>query len=92
MNRISLGAQSFDDATLRRLGRAHRAGACRATLDAVRAAGFERLSIDLIAAAPGQGLGLSILKETVELYAGEIAFSRSQLGGLKARLRLPATD
>jgi signal transduction histidine kinase len=43
-------------------------------------------------AAPGQGLGLSILKETVELYAGELLFERSELGGLKARLRLPATD
>ncbi|MBL8538050.1 MAG: sensor histidine kinase [Hyphomonadaceae bacterium] len=43
-------------------------------------------------AAPGQGLGLSILKETVELYAGALAFERSALGGLKARLRLPATD
>jgi signal transduction histidine kinase len=43
-------------------------------------------------AAPGQGLGLSILKETVELYAGELMFERSALGGLKARLRLPATD
>jgi signal transduction histidine kinase len=43
-------------------------------------------------AAPGQGLGLSILKETVELYAGELAFERGELGGLKARLRLPATD
>lgn len=43
-------------------------------------------------AAPGQGLGLSILKETVELYAGELAFERSALGGLCARLQLPATD
>ena len=43
-------------------------------------------------AAPGQGLGLSILKETVDLYAGQILFERGQLGGLKARLRLPATD
>lgn len=43
-------------------------------------------------AAPGQGLGLSILQETVELYAGELLFERGQLGGLKARLRLPATD
>lgn len=43
-------------------------------------------------AAPGQGLGLSILKETVDLYAGELVFERGQLGGLKARLRLPATD
>ena len=43
-------------------------------------------------AAPGQGLGLSILKETVDLYAGELLFERGDLGGLKARLRLPATD
>ena len=43
-------------------------------------------------AAPGQGLGLSILKETVDLYGGELVFERGQLGGLKARLRLPATD
>jgi signal transduction histidine kinase len=43
-------------------------------------------------AAPGQGLGLSILKETVDLYAGELEFERAELGGLKARLRLPATD
>jgi len=43
-------------------------------------------------AAPGQGLGLSILTETVALYAGDLAFDRSPLGGLRARLRLPATD
>ncbi|MBI1186925.1 MAG: hypothetical protein GC206_06260 [Alphaproteobacteria bacterium] len=43
-------------------------------------------------AAPGQGLGLSILSEAVSLYAGELLFERSDLGGLKARLRLPATD
>ncbi|MDX2238508.1 MAG: sensor histidine kinase [Hyphomonadaceae bacterium] len=43
-------------------------------------------------AAPGQGLGLSILTEAVELYAGALSFERSALGGLKARLRLPATD
>jgi signal transduction histidine kinase len=43
-------------------------------------------------AAPGQGLGLSILKETVDLYAGELLLERGEHGGLKARLRLPATD
>ena len=43
-------------------------------------------------AAPGQGLGLSILQETADLYAGEVLFEPSSLGGLKARLRLPATD
>lgn len=43
-------------------------------------------------AAPGQGLGLSILRETVDLYAGKLIFERGSLGGLKARLQLPATD
>jgi oxygen-independent coproporphyrinogen-3 oxidase len=54
VNRISLGVQSFDDATLKRLGRAHRVDAVRATLAAIHAAGFDRLSLDLIFAAPGQ--------------------------------------
>jgi oxygen-independent coproporphyrinogen-3 oxidase len=54
VDRISLGAQSFDDATLKRLGRAHRARAVRDTLEAIREAGFGTLSLDLIFAAPGQ--------------------------------------
>jgi oxygen-independent coproporphyrinogen-3 oxidase len=56
VNRVSVGIQSFDDTTLRRLGRAHRAREGERTLAACRAAGFERLSLDLIAAAPGQDL------------------------------------
>jgi len=56
VNRLSLGVQSFDDATLKRLGRAHRADEARRTLRAARAAGFEALSCDLIFAAPGQRL------------------------------------
>jgi oxygen-independent coproporphyrinogen-3 oxidase len=56
VNRLSLGIQSFDDATLKRLGRAHRAEAARRTLQAARAADFEALSCDLIFAAPGQTL------------------------------------
>jgi putative oxygen-independent coproporphyrinogen III oxidase len=54
VDRVSVGIQSFDDTTLRRLGRAHRAREGRLTLAACRAAGFARLSLDLIAAAPGQ--------------------------------------
>ena len=56
VDRVSVGIQSFDDTTLRRLGRAHRAREGRRTLAACRAAGFTRLSLDLIAAAPGQDL------------------------------------
>ena len=56
VNRVSLGVQSFTDATLKRLGRMHGAGEARRTLDAARSAGFAALSIDLIFAAPGQHL------------------------------------
>jgi oxygen-independent coproporphyrinogen-3 oxidase len=54
VNRLSLGIQSFDDDTLRRLGRAHRASECHAALEAARAAGFENISLDLIFGAPAQ--------------------------------------
>ena len=53
INRLSLGVQSFDDAALRFLGRAHDARAARAALDAA-AATFPRFSFDLIYALPGQ--------------------------------------
>ena len=56
VDRISLGVQSFDDETLRRLGRAHRAEAAHRTIEACRAAGFANLSLDLITAAPHQSL------------------------------------
>jgi signal transduction histidine kinase len=39
-------------------------------------------------AAPGSGLGLSIVRDLAELHGGAIALERSTLGGLRARLRL----
>jgi len=54
VNRLSIGVQSFADATLKRLGRAHRAEAGRATVAAARDAGFANLSLDLLFAAPAQ--------------------------------------
>ena len=38
---------------------------------------------------PGYGFGLSITRELAELYGGSLSLSRSELGGLKAELRLP---
>ncbi|MEM6711458.1 MAG: sensor histidine kinase [Pseudomonadota bacterium] len=39
---------------------------------------------------PGSGLGLSIVLEMAELYGGALSLNRSDLGGLSARLILPA--
>jgi len=41
-------------------------------------------------AAPGSGLGLAIVRDLAELYGGSIALSRAPMGGLRARLQLPA--
>jgi signal transduction histidine kinase len=41
-------------------------------------------------AAPGSGLGLAIVRDLAELYGGTISLEDSPLGGLRARLRLPA--
>jgi oxygen-independent coproporphyrinogen-3 oxidase len=54
VNRVSVGVQSFDDAVLKRLGRAHRVDEAHQTLAACRAAGFQAISVDLIFAAPSQ--------------------------------------
>jgi signal transduction histidine kinase len=41
-------------------------------------------------AAPGSGLGLAIVRDLAELYRGTISLEDSPMGGLRARLRLPA--
>ncbi|MBX9614438.1 MAG: radical SAM family heme chaperone HemW [Caulobacteraceae bacterium] len=53
VNRLSLGVQSLDDAELALLGRNHSAAEARRAI-AVAASVFDRLSIDLIHALPGQ--------------------------------------
>jgi signal transduction histidine kinase len=42
-------------------------------------------------AAPGSGLGLAIARDLIELYGGSIALDDSPLGGLRARVSLPAS-
>jgi oxygen-independent coproporphyrinogen III oxidase len=54
VNRISLGVQTMDDATLRLLGRQHTAARVRQAVAAVRAAGFADLSLDLMYGLPDQ--------------------------------------
>jgi oxygen-independent coproporphyrinogen-3 oxidase len=54
VNRLSLGVQAFQDALLRGIGRNHDAAAAPTALAAARAAGFERISCDLMYGVPGQ--------------------------------------
>lgn len=55
-NRLSLGAQSFDDAVLRKLGRAHSPSQIKSTFREARNAGFDNINLDLIYGVPGQTL------------------------------------
>ncbi|MDR0817963.1 MAG: radical SAM family heme chaperone HemW [Oscillospiraceae bacterium] len=53
-NRLSLGVQSLDDITLKRVGRIHTAEEALDAIDRVRESGFDNLSLDLIYGLPGQ--------------------------------------
>ncbi len=54
VNRVSLGAQSFDDAVLRWMHRTHTASDTLRSVGALRDAGIENLSLDLIFALPAE--------------------------------------
>lgn len=53
VNRVSLGAQSFDDHILKTLSRRHAAADTVKAVDILRAAGIENIGLDLIACVPG---------------------------------------
>ncbi len=55
VNRLSIGVQSFDDAVLRTLGRAHDADAALRAIEAAKER-FDNVSVDLMAGVPGQSL------------------------------------
>lgn len=70
VNRLSFGAQSFNPAILKFLGRIHDADDTRAAARAARRAGFDRLNLDLIFAVPGQTLA-DLHRDLVEAVALE---------------------
>lgn len=53
-NRLSLGAQSFDDRELLSLDRVHSSSEIVRAVEAARSAGFDNLNLDLMFALPGQ--------------------------------------
>ncbi|MEK6791303.1 MAG: radical SAM family heme chaperone HemW [Deltaproteobacteria bacterium] len=55
VNRLSIGIQSFNDATLRAIGRRHNAAQAANAFEAARAAGFSNIGVDLMFGIPAFG-------------------------------------
>jgi oxygen-independent coproporphyrinogen-3 oxidase len=56
VNRLSFGAQAFQDRLLERIGRHHSAASIASAFATARAAGFENLCADLMFGLPGQSM------------------------------------
>lgn len=56
VNRLSIGVQSFNDTTLKRIGRIHNGSDATGAVQAARKAGFDNINIDLMYGLPGQSL------------------------------------
>ncbi len=77
VNRLSLGAQSFNESELAMLGRIHEVEHVELTVKRARAAGFDNLNLDLIYGLPEQTLtswthtlerALALTPEHISLY------------------------
>ncbi|MBI3750074.1 MAG: coproporphyrinogen III oxidase family protein [Chloroflexi bacterium] len=78
VTRLSIGAQSMNDAELRRLGRRHRMSDTAATVAAARGAGIPSISLDLLYDVPDQSVAtfassleaaLAVAPDHLSLYA-----------------------
>jgi oxygen-independent coproporphyrinogen-3 oxidase len=105
VTRISLGVQAMRDADLVTLARGHSVDEARAAFHAIRAAGFDNVSIDLIYGIPGQTLedwragldeAIALEPEHLSLYALSLALAPDEWaaaprpGALRWRRRLIA--
>ena len=75
VNRISMGVQSLDAGLLERLGRVHTREMVFKSYDALRAAGFKRINLDLMFAIPSQTMEVwqASLRETAHLQPDHLS-------------------
>ena len=75
VNRVSMGAQSWDPDLLKILGRVHDADQVRRSFAILRAAGYDNLNLDLIYGVPGQTLAQweDSLHQTIALEPDHIS-------------------
>jgi putative oxygen-independent coproporphyrinogen III oxidase len=86
VNRLSIGAQSFDPVELRALGRRHSPDDVAQTVGEARQAGIDNISLDLLYDVPGQTLGSwdSTLTAAIELepeHVSAYALTLDDAGG-----------
>ncbi len=76
INRLSLGAQSFNDTTLNILGRVHTAKKTYEAFEIVRKQGFNNISVDLMFGLPGESYSENMrsLLETINLLPEHISY------------------
>jgi oxygen-independent coproporphyrinogen-3 oxidase len=100
VDRISIGAQSFDDAVLRALGRTHDSGSVATAVRAAGAAGIENVSLDLIYGGPAEtdaswraslDAALALQPQHISCYALTIE-ERTPFGAAVARKQMRAPD
>jgi oxygen-independent coproporphyrinogen-3 oxidase len=75
IDRISLGIQAWDEATLKTLGRDHAPADAEETYHTLRAAGFHSVNVDLMFSIPGQSLETwcGTVQKTVSLKPDHIS-------------------
>ncbi|HEY6452942.1 MAG TPA: radical SAM family heme chaperone HemW, partial [Steroidobacteraceae bacterium] len=79
INRVSLGAQSFDDASLQRLGRIHAAADTLHAVAELEAAGLDNFNLDLMYALPQQSLAGALADVDAALGLGPAHISHYEL-------------
>lgn len=79
INRLSIGVQSFDADKLQTLGRIHNPKQALSSINAARAAGFERVNVDLMHGLPKQTLTEAIHDIQLAHDAGATHISWYQL-------------
>ena len=76
VNRLSIGAQSFDDSLLSVLGRIHSSADIITAVEDSKAAGFQNINIDLMHGLPGQSIDMALadLAAAVQLQPTHISW------------------
>jgi putative oxygen-independent coproporphyrinogen III oxidase len=79
VNRVSLGAQSFDAAALQALGRIHSPAETRRAAEELHAAGLHNFNLDLMYALPGQSRARALADVEEAITLGPAHISHYQL-------------